>query len=621
MSRPDADHGGFTEIVPGVFAIDDSCTVYAIRSAGPGSSAICIDFGTGRVLDLLAELQISKITHVLMTHHHRDQGQGLPRAVQAGIEIWVPPVERELFEKVDDFWQGRRVFNDYQMRSDRQSLLAPVPITGTVPEYRCRDFGGVSVHTRPTPGHTTGSVSYLIDRPGCRLAFTGDLILAPGKIWSIMATQWTYTGNEGPAMNMISAIRLAQAEPDILLPSHGRPMTEPAGALKKLVDNLQAYVDSRRPSGSMSIVQRLTDPFRPITEHLLVNESSESRSYVLRSESGAALIIDYGYDQTTWYPLGGERASQRPWLESLPALKERHGVTRIETAVATHYHDDHCAAFNLLRDVEGTEIWLPENVAPIMADPLRYDLPCQWFDPIPADRVLPLQTPIRWQEYEITLHPLPGHTRYAAAYEFEVDGVRVLATGDQQDSLGDRQQGRRHLLNYEYRNLTDPSEFAASAALYRRLGTQLLITGHWPERWVDDELLDGLDEAAATAVALHADLLPDQAPQWPTSSSFVRITPYWRQARPGDRLRYEIEVDNPFDEPVTATLIPVTPPDWAAEPSTIRLTVAARATEVTSVEVTVPATAVSPRSIPIAVDATIAAMRLGQHAEAIVAVR
>ena len=104
--------------------------------------------------------------------------------------------------------------------------------------------------------------------------------------------------------------------------------------------------------------------------------------------------------------------------------------------LGTHYHDDHIAGFNLLRDVEGTEVWLPENVAPIMADPMRTDLPCQWFEPIPADRVLPLGSTVRWREYEIVTHELPGHTLYAAAFEFEVDGVRVLATGDQQTAEG-----------------------------------------------------------------------------------------------------------------------------------------------------------------------------------------
>jgi glyoxylase-like metal-dependent hydrolase (beta-lactamase superfamily II) len=602
--------------------------VYAIRSDGPGSTAICIDFGSGLVLDLLPELQVSAISHVLMTHHHRDQSQGLPRAAEAGIEIWVPPVEIELFTDAEAFWQGRRVWNDYQMRSDRQSLLRSVPVAGTVPEYRSRTFGGVEVFTRPTPGHTTGSVSYLINRDDQRLAFTGDLIFAPGKVWSLMATQWTYTGNEGPAMAIISAIRLQQEQPDLLLPSHGEPMDDPQTALGLLVDRLQSYVDSRRPTGSMDIRDRLADPFRAITDHLLVNTSSESRSYVLLSETGKALIIDYGYDQTTWYPLGGERASQRPWLESLPALRSVYGVEQVEVALATHYHDDHCAAFNLLRDVEGTAIWLPENVAPIMADPLRYDLPCQWFEPTPADRVLPLQTVISWQEYQITAHPLPGHTRYAAAYEFSVDGVRVLATGDQQEALGDRTVGRRHLLNYEYRNLTDPREFLDSAALYRRLGTQLLITGHWQERWVDEELLTGLEEAATQAIDLHAALLPEtvgpRAPaidSWPTTSTFARLTPYWQSGVPGQRLGYRIEVDNPFDEPVTATLKPATPPGWPDQPSTIQLAVAAGATGTTMIEITLPDDLTGRQQIAIAVDVSLGPMHLGQHAEALIAVQ
>ena len=38
-----------------------------------------------------------------------------------------------------------------------------------------------------------------------------------------------------------------------------------------------------------------------------------------------------------------------------------------------------------------------------------------------VDRKLPLDASFRWHEYEIFVHHLPGHTLYAAAYEFEVD--------------------------------------------------------------------------------------------------------------------------------------------------------------------------------------------------------
>src|SRR3712207_8117851 len=60
---------------------------------------------------------------VLMTHHHRDQGQGLPLAVAAGIRIHVPPVERELFSHVDEMWRTRRSEEHTSELQSRQYLV------------------------------------------------------------------------------------------------------------------------------------------------------------------------------------------------------------------------------------------------------------------------------------------------------------------------------------------------------------------------------------------------------------------------------------------------------------------------------------------------------------------
>jgi glyoxylase-like metal-dependent hydrolase (beta-lactamase superfamily II) len=601
------------ELAPGLFRVRDTCHVYVI--AGPdgpdGRTGIAIDFGSGEVLDHLAEMGLDRLTHVLMTHHHRDQAQGLHRAVEAGIGVVVPPVEQDLFARVDRMWERRQVIDDYNLREDRFSLLEPVPVDGLAQEYRTAAYGGIDVLTLPTPGHTPGSVSYVVEVDGRRIAFTGDLVYAPGKVWSIAATQWSYSDQEGPAMTVLSALQLQRERLDLLCPSHGEPMADPAGALGALETNMQRYVDSRRAE-PWDLRRRLDEPFEQLTPHLLRNRSSLAYSYVLVSDSGAALVFDFGFDQTTGLPSGSDRAARRPWLASLPALKRDHGVTRVEVAIPTHYHDDHVAGMPLLREVEGTEIWTPAHIAPVLATPLHHDLPCQWFDPIPSDRVLEVGGTVRWQEYEITVHDLPGHTLFAAAYEVEVDGVRVLVTGDQQD--GSWVPGERaETLNYQYRNRFRVEDFRKSAALYARLRPELMVSGHWMPRWVDDTYLEMLARRGEEVVDLHRLLLPDDL-DLGADSVLARLTPYYSLVQSGAALVLTAEVRNPFDHDVRAEVVPVTPYGWHDSGPVSRL-VHAGGTE--QVEVTVVAAGPPRRRVRVAVDVRLGTLRLGQHAEAL----
>ena len=609
----------WSEVSPGVIRVEDTCAVYLVLADAPDGgprTGVCVDFGSGRVLDLLPELGVERITDVVMTHHHRDQGQGLPRAVAAGARVHVPPVEVELFTAVDQMWAARQLDNRYQLRDDHLSLLEPVPVTGTVPEYRTLDVGGVRLRVLPTPGHTVGSVTYLLDRAGHRLAFTGDLLHSPGRVWSLAATQWSYTENEGPAMTVLSALLLADEGPDVLLPSHGRPMEDARSALALLAERMQRYVDSRR-AGPWDLEGWLRQPFVAVSDHLLLNRSSLATSYVLLSDTGEALLVDYGYDVTTGLPAGTERAARRPWLASLPALRRQFGVRRVSVALPTHYHDDHVAGMPLLRAVEGTEIWAPEHVARVLADPADLDLPCRWFDPVVADRVLPLGESFRWNEYTITVHDLPGHTRFAAAYEVEVDGVRALFTGDQQDGLG--QPGvRAEVLNYQYRNRFRIEDYRRSAALYQRVAPGLMLSGHWTPRRVDQAYLDDLTRRGEELVALHHELLPLDELDLGADSVLARIRPYRSVATPGQALRLTVEVRNPFPAPAEVRLVPVLPPGWLAPDVQPRWL--GPAEEATMAFTATVAGAPGPHR-RVAVDVTIGTLRLGQHAEALVDVR
>jgi glyoxylase-like metal-dependent hydrolase (beta-lactamase superfamily II) len=595
-----------------VFRFSDAVNVYVLRR---DRSAILIDFGTGAVLDHLDELGVDRVTDVLLTHHHRDVTQGLARAREAGIRIWAPPSERDLIQGIDEHWQARPLDNIYDLREDRFSLLQSVPVDGVVAEYRTVAYGPFEVLTLPTPGHTQGSVSFIVDVDQRRLAFTGDLIAAPGKVWSLAATQWTYTGIEGLGATILSGLDLLDRAPDRLLPAHGDPIDEAAPAVHQLNGRLQRLIDMRSPEWQIQGLR--SRPWLEISRHLLRNRTSVANSYALLSESGAALLIDYGYDFTTGLANGTDRSSRRPWLQTIPALKRDYGIDRIEVALPTHYHDDHVAGFNLLRDVEGTQVWAPPNMVSMFEDPRRFDLPCLWYDPIPVDRRLAFERPIRWHEYEITAHELPGHTLYAAAFELEVDGVKVVASGDQQDGgwvAGERPE----ILNYQYRNGFRLDDFRRSAELYKRLKPDLLISGHWLPRPVTDAYLDALLEAGTELAQLHRELLPLETVDFGAGGFGARIEPYRSEVSLGAALALEVWVRNPFPRPEDVCVGLALPRGWEAEPEQQIVRLGPHGERRLRFHVRTGSTPV--RRARLAADLSVGNVRFGQQAEALVTV-
>ncbi len=596
------------KILDDLFLFVDMCNVYALRS---GSAAVLIDFGSGDVLDHLAEIGVERVTDVLLTHHHRDQAQGLQRAAAAGIRIWVPHTEQDLFQAVEAHWQARPIFNNYNMRQDRFSLLEPVPVSGTLKDYETRQFGDIQVMVIPTPGHTLGSVTLLAEVNGRRAAFTGDLIAEAGKVPSLAATQWTYNGAEGVAVSLLSILDLKERQPDWLLPSHGGLIHEPTAAIDTLAERLNRLLHLR--GEYVHLLERREQPFERVTPHLLGHRACIANTYVLLSKSRKALIFDYGYDFATEPPAGTDRASRRPWLYSLPRLKQAYGVDRIDVVLPTHFHDDHVAGINLLRAVEGAQVWAADTFADILEHPTTYDLPCLWYDPIPVDRRLPLETPIRWEEYTLTLYALPGHTRYAVAIAVEVDGKRVLVTGDQY------QGGSGLELNYVYPNRFDSADYIHSARLYRRLNPDVILSGHWLPLWVTPEYFDQLDTLGEELERLHRELLPEQ-PNLGAEGFIARLTPYQAETAAGEWLDYAVEVRNPFDYEAEAVIRVVTPAGWQRRPETLVVRLPAGATGWPVFQVMAPP-GFAARRARLAVDVTVGEMRFGQQAEALVSAR
>jgi glyoxylase-like metal-dependent hydrolase (beta-lactamase superfamily II) len=591
-----------------LYSWDDTCAVYLIKN---GDDGVLIDMGDGSILDALSSAGVRRITDVLMTHHHRDQGQGLARAAREGVRIWVPHTEQDLFSCVNQHWQSRTLFNSYDNREDRFSLLESVPVYGTLQDYATLRFGALTLKVIPTPGHTPGSLSLLVELDGQRVIFSGDLIAAPGKVWSLAATQWSYNGAEGVAAAVASLLDLKTYTPDMLLPSHGEPMAHPTGAIDLLVARLWSLLRAREQNPRLFLLRET--PFVVLTPHLLWNRTAMAYWYVLLSESGKALLFDFGYDFVTGVAAGSDRASRRPWLYTLPALKRDFGVTTIEAVIPTHYHDDHVAGLNLLRDVEGAQVWAADVFAAVLERPQEYDLPCLWYDPIPVDRVLPLETPITWEEYSLTLHHLPGHTHYAVAISLEVDGRRVVIAGDQY------QGGSEAHWNYVYKNGFAPDDYQESAALYRRLAPELILSGHWDPYWVEPGYFERLDQRGETLARLHRELLPLDTLDFGTAGFGVRINPYQSEVTAAESFALTVTIKNPFAHPEMVAAQLALPDGWCSEPERQVLSLEAHASGTLSFDV-IPAQ-VAVRRARVAADLSVGATRFGQLAEALITVR
>lgn len=581
--------------------------MYVLRR---GDEAVLIDYGDGSVWPDLAEIGVTRVTDVLMTHHHRDQAQGLRQIIEMGARVWVPHMEQDLFSDVDVHWQARAVYNNYNVRQDRFSLLASVPVYDTLKDYQTMTIGGFEFQVVPTPGHTIGSISLLTTVDGIRCAFTGDLIYGPGKVWSLAATQWTYNGAQGVPASILSLRDLKSRSVARLLPSHGEVMDRPGEAIDLLVDRLHQLLQSRNQY--KGLMNQLEAPFKVVTPHLLFNRTSVSNSYVVLSDSGKALIIDYGYDFTTGLGAGEDRASRRPWLYTIPILKQQFNVSAINVVIATHYHDDHVAGLNLLQSVEQAQVWAGENFADVLEHPSEYDLPCLWYDPIRVDRRLPLNQPIQWEEYTFIVHEQPGHTLYADAIEFVVDGKTVLAIGDQQDNEGD-------LWNYVYQNRFRPTDYIDSANLYTRIQPDIILSGHWDPLWIEPGYIDELARRGELLYQLHRDLLPLDEVNLGAEGFAARLRPYQSTVRPGETFTVNVEVVNPHATRQPVKVAVVAPANWTVEPVERTLQIEGHSAGHMTFRVTTAIDAVGRRH-RIAADVTAGELRLGQQAEALVTI-
>jgi len=557
-----------------LFRLEDTCNVYLIRD---GSRGILIDFGSGKILDLLPLLGVSRVDWILHTHHHRDQCQGDQLAVERSIPIAAPAHERHLFADAENFWRNRRVFHLYYVRNDFYTVTRNIPLAGLLQDYSNFRWNGRDVFVLPTPGHTPGAVTLVTTVDGKKAAFSGDLMHSPGKVHTLYDMQYNYGGSEGVDMAVFSLSRLRELKPELLCPSHGSPLKDPDSGIGQTIDRLVEYYRFQTGGGA------LTEHNQPyaVSPHLIVHHQTTSSFYAIISDSGKAMFIDYGSASGVYFS-NLERATPtvdriRFVEHNIENLKKRHGMKSVDVAMPSHMHDDHMNGFPHLIRHHGARVWCYQNMVDVFQNPRGQNLGCILGEPFQVDRAFRHGEKFKWEEFQFEMTHSPGHTEYQMALFVTIDGTRVAFTGDAfftNPNAPPSDGSLRH--NLIFRNHVESDSHLKSIRNIIEHEPSLIAPGHGRAFPVTRDQLLATEQKLRKQKDLFHELVADAEPEFGMDPSWVKIYPYQMVVKPGETARGEIRVQNYRRSPMKIEVALVLPEGWSATPEVLRVEVPAR---------------------------------------------
>lgn len=564
-------------ISPHLFLLEDTCNVYIVTD---GERALVIDCGSGAVAESLETLGVTNVEWLLFTHHHRDQCFGAGRLIEKGAAVAVPMHERILFERATDYWQQKRIYDNYNDRNTFFSIGEDLPVERTLDDYQQFEWGPYSFYVLPAPGHTQGSVTLIAEIDGAKVAFTGDLIHDGGTLYQLHAMENQYGDLAGANWTAQSIHALKKHNVQLALPSHGPVIKDPAACIEQLDERLHRLMDFMRdrlagtPDGLFAHEVKMEE----ITPHLLWGTPQTcSNFYVIKSDSGKALLIDYPYASTPLFLIGlhsPEPFAQLRFVEHhLDELRDEWGIDSFDVVVPTHIHDDHVCGIPFLQQFHGTQCWALEDVAKVLKAPARWNTPCIMETPLRIDRRLTDGEKFQWEEFEFEIVFYPGQTEFHAAIFAEIDGRRVLFAGDSSYPLKRYLPERESewMVNSVLRNSLTFGMHRKCADEFERFRPDLLCPGHGPYWDVPPEAYAAHRDYMEQKEVVWRDLVPEPA-ELGIDLFWARLLPYQSEIRRGESEKFTVELRNSFDVEATFEVTLGSGLPWAVEPVTQKLT-------------------------------------------------
>jgi glyoxylase-like metal-dependent hydrolase (beta-lactamase superfamily II) len=601
------------QLSPSLYRIDDICNVYLIKQ---NERAILIDSGSGLVLECLERLGIKQVDWVLHTHFHRDQCDGTSRLASLGARVAVPKREAGYFSGADNFWRNRGIYDNYNTYNDFFAPTANLPVDRLLADDETFSWEGVELRVVPAPGHSKGSIALVGEVDGRRVAFTGDAIHHAARPWTLFDLEWAYGQQTGLGSLSLTLQTLAALAPDVILPSHGDPIGEPAAACATLSERLAAYHQwlnlYRYPSAPGYPLLPWDSRILPLTPHLWANTTAVANSYTLLTDDGTAMLLDYGFPSSSHFA-----ANFRFAEHSLDELRRVAGLKQIEVVLPSHYHDDHVCGLQHVYETYGAKLWVFENMADILAHPHAYKIPCLWEKPMAATKVFAEGETFSWRGTTFQATKTPGHTEYHCALSFEVDGRRIAYVGD----TFARGPAGPSFGGPVFQNGFKPGDFVESITKIRDFEPEFILTGHWGAQRVERSLLDAaLDQARAIEGIMWSLIAVPEAAGFALDPNWATLYPYQATAVPGQSLELAVRIVNHLSTEALATAELRLPEGWTSVAVVNSVAIGASQTGELRFRVLVPADAPVGGQHVVVADITLGSRRFGPIAEGIIRV-
>lgn len=535
------------EEFPQLFVWTDTCNVYVLRDA---DTALLIDLGDGSVLGHLSEIGVSKVSHVLFTHHHREQCQGIDRLDRVNTQVLAPLAERDLFEKPTDFRKWFPTLGDkYTVygASFVRPPSQPVRIDKVLVHNEEFNWMGHQIKCLSTPGHSPGGMTYLIQSGGKTAIFSGGVVHSGARMSTWFDSEWDYGFAAGIDTLMKSVDLLKNTTPGILFPSHGPPIPDAGAKLERYGRKLKTFRDSyvRGYPVFNSTAQQRDSYSKPtavphinrVTPHLykLSHKTSGKNFAIIISDKGKGLILDCGLFPASMLE------------EMVVGMRTHLGLKDIDAFWISHMHGDHFLLGPTLKQKYGAVAWTLDRIVDKCENPRRYDYAAlvsaygDGFDGMRIEKSFKDGETVQWEGYTIHVDWMPGQTEFGCCLWLEIDGKRVAFTGDNLFGTPSDPSQNGHEAVVARNSAILEEGYIQGSNYLRNLKPDIVMGSHSYLMDNPAEFLERYHQWSLEIAKLYRDLLPD------TDYEYL-YDPYWVSAYP---YRVDLSKENSQEVQVT----------------------------------------------------------------------